>query len=152
VGAELGGAVKNVLAVATGISDGMGLGNNARAALVTRGMAEMMRLGRALEANEQTLIGLAGMGDLVLTCTGDLSRNRRLGLDLGAGKSLAESLLSIGQVVEGVSTSEEIWRMAQSYRVDMPISEQVYGIIHKSWSPEQCVRDLLAREQKPEHL
>jgi glycerol-3-phosphate dehydrogenase (NAD(P)+) len=152
VGAELGGAVKNVLAVATGISDGMGLGNNARAALVTRGMAEMMRLGRALEANEQTLIGLAGMGDLVLTCTGDLSRNRRLGLDLGAGKSLAESLQSIGQVVEGVSASEEIWRMAQSYQVDMPISEQVYGIIHKSWSPEQCVRDLLAREQKPEHL
>jgi glycerol-3-phosphate dehydrogenase (NAD(P)+) len=151
VGAELGGAVKNVLAVATGISDGMGLGNNARAALVTRGMAEMMRLGRALKANEQTLIGLAGLGDLVLTCTGDLSRNRRLGLDLGAGKSLADSVQSIGQVVEGVSTSEEIWRMAQKFEVDMPISEQVYGIIHQSWSPEQCVRDLLAREQKPEH-
>jgi glycerol-3-phosphate dehydrogenase (NAD(P)+) len=152
VGAELGGAVKNVLAVATGISDGMGLGNNARAALVTRGMAEMMRLGRALKANEQTLIGLAGLGDLVLTCTGDLSRNRRLGLDLGAGRSLAESVKGIGQVVEGVSTSEEIWRMAQRHGVDMPISEQVYGIIHQSWSPAQCLRDLLAREQKPETI
>ncbi len=152
VGAELGGAVKNVLAVATGISDGMGLGNNARAALVTRGMAEMLRLGRTLKANEKTLIGLAGMGDLVLTCTGDLSRNRRLGLDLGAGKSLADSLRDIGQVVEGVSTSEEIWRMAQRHGVDMPISEQVYGIIHQGRSPEQCVRDLLAREQKPETL
>ena len=152
VGAELGGAVKNVLAVATGIADGMGLGNNARAALVTRGMAEMMRLGRALNANQQTLIGLAGLGDLVLTCTGDLSRNRRLGLDLGAGKSLQESVQGIGQVVEGVSTSEEIWRMARQHEVDMPISEKVYGIIHQSWSPAQCLRDLLAREQKPEHI
>ncbi|HKX55871.1 MAG TPA: NAD(P)H-dependent glycerol-3-phosphate dehydrogenase [Xanthomonadales bacterium] len=152
VGAELGGAVKNVLAVATGIADGMGLGNNARAALVTRGMAEMMRLGRALKAKQQTLIGLAGLGDLVLTCTGDLSRNRRLGLDLGAGKSLAESVQGIGQVVEGVSTSEEIWRMATRHGVDMPISEQVYGIIHQSWSPAQCLRDLLAREQKPEYI
>jgi glycerol-3-phosphate dehydrogenase (NAD(P)+) len=152
VGAELGGAVKNVLAVATGIADGMGLGNNARAALVTRGMAEMMRLGRALKANQQTLIGLAGLGDLVLTCTGDLSRNRRLGLDLGAGKSLAESVQGIGQVVEGVSTSEEIWRMATRHGVDMPISEQVYGIIHQSWSPAKCLRDLLAREQKPEYI
>lgn len=152
VGAELGGAVKNVLAVATGIADGMGLGSNARAALVTRGMAEMMRLGRALDANQQTLTGLAGLGDLVLTCTGDLSRNRRLGLDLGAGKSLTESVQRIGQVVEGVSTSEEIWRMATRLSVDMPISEQVYGIIHKSWSPANCLRDLLAREQKPENI
>lgn len=152
IGAELGGAVKNVLAVATGISDGMGLGNNARAALVTRGMAEMLRLGRELKANDQTLIGLAGLGDLVLTCTGDLSRNRRLGLDLGAGKKLQDSLRDIGQVVEGVSTSEEIWRMAQRHKVDMPISQQVYGIIHKALSPEQCLRDLLAREQKPETI
>ncbi len=150
VGAELGGAVKNVLAVATGISDGMGLGTNARAALITRGLAEMLRLGRALEANEKTLMGLAGVGDLVLTCTGDLSRNRRLGLDLGAGKSLADSLQAIGQVVEGISTSEEIWRMAQRYAVEMPISEQVYGIVHQGRSPKQSVRDLLAREPKPE--
>lgn len=150
VGAELGGAVKNVLAVATGIGDGMGLGNNARAALITRGLAEMLRLGRALEANEKTLMGLAGVGDLVLTCTGDLSRNRRLGLDLGAGKSVADSLQAIGQVVEGISTSEEIWRMAQRHSVEMPISEQVYGIVHQGRSPKQSVRDLLAREPKPE--
>jgi glycerol-3-phosphate dehydrogenase (NAD(P)+) len=150
VGAELGGAVKNVLAVATGIADGMGLGNNARAALITRGMAEMLRLGHALQASEKTLIGLAGLGDLVLTCTGDLSRNRRLGLDLGAGKSVEDSLKNVGHVVEGVSTSEEIWRMAQRHKVDMPISEQVYGIIHQARSPEHCLRMLLAREQKPE--
>jgi glycerol-3-phosphate dehydrogenase (NAD(P)+) len=150
VGAELGGAVKNVLAVATGISDGMGLGNNARAALLTRGLAEMMRLGRVLGAREQTLTGLAGMGDLVLTSTGDLSRNRRLGLALGAGKSVQEAVAEIGQVVEGVSTSQEVWRLAQRHAVDMPISEQVNGIIHEGWDPSQSVRTLLSREQKPE--
>ncbi len=150
VGAELGGSVKNVLAVATGISDGMGLGDNARAALITRGLAEMMRLGRTLGAHEQTLTGLAGMGDLVLTSTGDLSRNRRLGLALGAGKSVEEAVTEIGQVVEGVSTAEEVWRLAQRHQVDMPISEQIYGIIHKGWNPNRSLRDLLAREQKPE--
>lgn len=150
VGAELGGAVKNVLAVATGISDGMKLGDNARAALVTRGMAEMMRLGRALGAKEQTLIGLAGLGDLVLTCTGDLSRNRRLGLALGAGRSTAEALAAIGQVVEGISTAVEVRRMAREHGVDMPISEQVYAILHAGRDPEACLQELLAREQKPE--
>jgi glycerol-3-phosphate dehydrogenase (NAD(P)+) len=152
VGAELGGSVKNVLAVATGICDGMGLGNNARAALITRGMAEMMRLGRALGAREQTLTGLAGMGDLVLTCTGDLSRNRRLGLALGAGKTVEEGVAEIGQVVEGVKTAKEIWRLAHRLGVDMPISEQVHGIIHEGWDPYRSVRELLAREQKPEAL
>jgi glycerol-3-phosphate dehydrogenase (NAD(P)+) len=152
VGAELGGSVKNVLAVATGICDGMGLGNNARAALITRGMAEMMRLGRALGAREQTLTGLAGMGDLVLTCTGDLSRNRRLGLALGAGKTVEEAVAEIGQVVEGVKTAKEIWRLAHRLGVDMPISEQVHGIIHEGWDPYRSVRELLAREQKPEAL
>lgn len=150
VGAELGGSVKNVLAVATGISDGMGLGNNARAALITRGLAEMMRLGRALGAREQTLTGLAGMGDLVLTSTGDLSRNRRLGLALGAGMSVEEAVAEIGQVVEGVSTAEEVWRLAQRHQVEMPISEQINGIIHKGWNPNQSLLALLAREQKPE--
>jgi glycerol-3-phosphate dehydrogenase (NAD(P)+) len=150
VGAEVGGSVKNVLAVATGICDGMGLGNNARAALITRGLAEMMRLGRALGAKQQTLIGLAGMGDLVLTCTGDLSRNRRLGLALGAGKSVDEAVAEIGQVVEGVKTSAEIWRLAGRLGVDMPISEQVYGIIHKGRDPNESVRELLAREPKSE--
>jgi len=151
IGAELGGAVKNVLAVATGISDGMGFGDNARAALVTRGLAEMMRLGTALGAAPKTLMGLAGMGDLVLTCTGDLSRNRRLGLALGRGDKLDQAVADIGQVVEGVSTAEEVWRLAQRNQVDMPIAEQVYGIIHRGEDPEACVRELLSREQKPEH-
>lgn len=152
VGAELGGAVKNVLAVATGISDGMGFGLNARAALITRGLAEMMRLGKALGAHQQTLMGLAGMGDLVLTSTGDLSRNRRLGLALGKGGTVTEAIAEIGQVVEGVNTSAEVWRLAQRNKIDMPISEHIYGIIHEGLNPKQCVRDILSREQKAEHL
>jgi len=150
IGAELGGAVKNVLAVATGISDGLKFGNNARAALITRGLAEMMRLGRALGAHDHTLTGLAGMGDLVLTSTGELSRNRRLGLALGAGVTVEQAVQDIGQVVEGVSTSAEVWRLAQRYNIEMPISEQVYGIIHLGLSPQECVRELLSREQKSE--
>ena len=150
LGAELGGSVKNVLAVATGICDGMGLGNNARAALVTRGLVEMMRLGRALGASDQTLTGLTGMGDLVLTCTGDLSRNRRLGLALGAGKTVDAAVAEIGQVVEGVQTAKEVWRLARRHGVEMPIAEQVYGIIHQGWDPNQSVKDLLSREQKHE--
>jgi len=150
IGAELGGSLKNVLAVATGISDGMGLGDNARAALITRGLAEMMRLGRVLSAREQTLTGLTGMGDLVLTCTGNLSRNRRLGLALGAGKPLEQALAEIGQVVEGVKTAAEVRRLARRHDVEMPIAEQVYRIIHEGADPSQCLRDLLSREQKPE--
>ncbi len=150
IGAELGGSVKNVLAIATGICDGMALGDNARAALVTRGLVEMMRLGRVLGARDQTLTGLAGMGDLVLTCTGNLSRNRRLGLALGAGKSVDEAVAEIGQVVEGVKTALEVWRLARRHEVEMPISEQVYGVIHLGWDPYQSVRDLLSREQKHE--
>ncbi|MEE4174579.1 MAG: NAD(P)H-dependent glycerol-3-phosphate dehydrogenase [Xanthomonadales bacterium] len=151
IGAELGGAVKNVLAVATGISDGMGLGDNCRAALVTRGLAEMMRLGAAMGAKPETLTGLAGIGDLVLTCTGDLSRNRRLGLALGRGDSVDRAVTEIGQVVEGVGTSAEVQRLARQFDVSMPISRQVYGIIHEGWDPAEGVRRLLAREQKPEH-
>jgi glycerol-3-phosphate dehydrogenase (NAD(P)+) len=128
----------------------MGLGDNARAALVTRGLAEMMRLGRVLGAREQTLTGLTGMGDLVLTCTGNLSRNRRLGLALGAGKTVDEAVAEIGQVVEGVKTAVEVWRLAQRHGVEMPISEQVYGIVHEGLNPSQCLRDLLSREQKQE--
>ena len=150
VGAELGGSLKNVLAIATGICDGMGLGDNARAALITRGLAEMMRLGRALGAREQTLTGLTGMGDLVLTCTGNLSRNRRLGLALGSGKTVDQALAEIGQVVEGVKTAAEVWRLARRHGVEMPIAEQVYGIIHEGRNPYQCVVDLLSREQKQE--
>jgi glycerol-3-phosphate dehydrogenase (NAD(P)+) len=150
VGAELGGSVKNVLAIATGISDGMGLGDNARAALVTRGLVEMMRLGRVLGAQDQTLTGLAGMGDLVLTCTGNLSRNRRLGLALGAGKAIDEALAEIGQVVEGVQTALEVWRLARRHNVEMPISEQVYGILHLGRDPYESLKHLLSREQKRE--
>lgn len=151
VGAELGGAVKNVLAIATGISDGLELGNNARAALVTRGLAEMMRLGSALGARRETLMGLAGMGDLVLTCTGDESRNRRLGLALGRGEAVTSAEAGIGQVVEGVAAALEVRRLAKRHQVKMPISKQVFGILHKGWDPAEGVRRLLAREQKAEH-
>ena len=151
IGAELGGAVKNVMAVATGICDGMQLGDNARAALVTRGLAEMMRLGVALNAKPETLMGLAGAGDLMLTCTGDLSRNRRLGLALGAGKSVEQAVAEIGQVVEGVNSAVEVQRLALEHGISMPISKQVNGIIHHGWDPVEGVARLLAREQKAEY-
>jgi len=151
IGAELGGAVKNVMAVATGMCDGMQLGDNARAALITRGLAEMMRLGAALNAKPETLMGLAGAGDLILTCTGDLSRNRRLGLMLGRGKSLEQALDEIGQVVEGVNSSAEVHRLSIQHNVNMPISEQVNGIIHHGWNPAEGVAALMAREQKAEY-
>jgi glycerol-3-phosphate dehydrogenase (NAD(P)+) len=151
IGAELGGAVKNVMAVATGICDGMKLGDNARAALITRGLAEMMRLGAALKAKPETLMGLAGAGDLILTCTGDLSRNRQLGLKLGEGKKLEQALEEIGQVVEGVNSAAEVQRLALKNKVNMPISEQVNGIIHNGWNPAEGVARLMAREQKAEH-
>jgi glycerol-3-phosphate dehydrogenase (NAD(P)+) len=151
IGAELGGAVKNVMAVATGICDGMRLGDNARAALITRGLAEMMRLGAALNAKPETLMGLAGAGDLILTCTGDLSRNRRLGLKLGQGKTLEQALEEIGQVVEGVNSAAEVQRLAVQHNINMPITEQVNGIIHQDWDPVEGVARLMAREQKAEY-
>lgn len=150
VGAELGGSVKNVLAVACGMADGMELGNNTRAALITRGLAEMMRLGRAMDADPRTLMGLAGIGDLVLTCTGDLSRNRRLGLALGQGRSRDEAIAEIGQVVEGIKTAEEVMRLANRLNVEMPISEQVHGILFRGWNARKGVRVLMERELKPE--
>lgn len=152
IGAEFGGAVKNVLAVATGICDGMKLGDNARAALITRGLAEMMRLGVVLNAKPETLMGLAGAGDLILTCTGDLSRNRQLGLLLGRGIALEQALEEIGQVVEGVNSAAEVQRLASQHEVYMPISEQVNGIIHHGWDPVEGVVRLLASEQKAEHI
>lgn len=151
IGAEFGGAAKNVMAVATGICDGMKLGDNARAALITRGLAEIMRLGVALGAKPETLMGLSGAGDLILTCTGDLSRNRQLGLKLGQGKTLEQALAEIGQVVEGVNSAAEVQRLASQHQVNMPISEQVNGILHKGWNPVEGVANLLAREQKAEH-
>ena len=150
IGAELGGAVKNVLAVACGIADGLGLGHNTRAALITRGLAEMMRLGKALGADPLTLTGLAGIGDLVLTCTGDLSRNRQLGMALARGMTLDQAVAEIGQVVEGIQTAAEAMRLAERYQVAMPITEQVHGILFRGWSAEKGVRVLMERELKPE--
>jgi glycerol-3-phosphate dehydrogenase (NAD(P)+) len=150
IGAELGGAVKNVLAVACGIADGLELGANTRAALITRGLAETMRLGKAMQADPRTLTGLAGIGDLVLTCTGDLSRNRRLGLALGRGQDLEEAVAEIGQVVEGIKTAEETMRLADRMGVEMPIAEQVHGILFKGWNPRKGVQVLMERELKRE--
>jgi glycerol-3-phosphate dehydrogenase (NAD(P)+) len=151
VGAELGGAMKNVLAVATGVSDGMELGFNARAGLITRGLNEMLRLAAAIGARPETLMGLAGLGDLVLTCTGDLSRNRRLGLALGRGQPMEEAIRQIGQVVESVQTADEVMRLAGRHGIDLPISAGVQAVLHGDITPVDGLRQLLAREQKPEY-
>ncbi len=150
IGAELGGAVKNVLALATGIADGMELGDNTRAALITRGMAEMMRLGEALGCRPETLMGLSGLGDLVLTSTGDLSRNRRMGLALGRGESIAQAKSTIGQVVEGIGTTDEVMRLARKHGVDMPITEQVWKVVHGKMSTTEALSALMDREVRPE--
>ena len=152
IGVELGGAVKNVLAIGAGIADGLGFGANTRAALITRGLTEMMRLGVALGGQRDTFMGLAGLGDLVLTCTDDQSRNRRLGLGLAAGKSLAQTLAEIGQVVEGVQSACEIVREAQRLAVDLPIVYQVYRVLHEDLAPAAAVNALLQREQKSEEF
>ena len=151
LGAELGGAMKNVLAVATGIADGMNLGLNARAGLITRGLNEMLRLNAALGGRAETLMGLAGLGDLVLTCTGDLSRNRRLGLALGRGQSIAEAVAEIGQVVESVDTVDEVMRLARRHDIELPISELVQRVLHAEITPREGLKIILAREQKPEY-
>jgi glycerol-3-phosphate dehydrogenase (NAD(P)+) len=150
-GAELGGAMKNVLAVATGLADGMGLGLNARAGLITRGLHEMLRLNACLGGKVETMMGLAGLGDLVLTCTGDLSRNRRLGLALGQGKALAQAVAEIGQVVESLQTADEVMRLAQRHQVELPISERVRDILREHITPAEGLRSLMAREQKAEY-
>ncbi|MBL8257867.1 MAG: NAD(P)-dependent glycerol-3-phosphate dehydrogenase [Pseudoxanthomonas mexicana] len=151
VGAELGGAMKNVLAVATGVSDGMQLGLNARAGLITRGLNEMLRLSAAIGAKPETLMGLAGLGDLVLTCTGDLSRNRRLGLALGRGQSLQDAVREIGQVVESVQTADEVMRQAERHGIELPISSAVRAVLHGDLTPAAGLQHLLSREQKPEY-
>lgn len=150
IGVELGGAVKNVLAIAAGISDGLGFGANARVALVTRGLAEMMRLGTRLGAKAETLMGLAGMGDLVLTCTDNQSRNRRLGLALGQGKERDAAIAEIGQAVEGAKTALAIGKLAASTGVEMPICQQVYRILYENLPPRRAVQELLARDLKAE--
>jgi len=151
VGAELGGAMKNVLAVATGVADGMELGLNARAGLITRGLNEMLRLAAAIGGKPETLMGLAGLGDLVLTCTGDLSRNRRLGLALGRGQTLQDAVRAIGQVVESVQTADEVMRQADRHGIDLPISNAVRAVLHGELTPAVGLQQLLAREQKPEY-
>ncbi len=149
-GVELGGAVKNVIAVAAGVSDGLGYGHNARAALITRGLVEMSRFGEAMGARRETFMGLSGMGDLVLTCTGDLSRNRQVGLELGRGRKLAEILEGKRTVAEGVKTAEALNALARRLGVDMPITEAVYKILYEDMDPRAAVRGLMSRELKGE--
>ncbi len=150
VGVELGGSLKNIIAIAAGISDGLGLGHNARAALITRGIGEISRMGVRMGANPLTFSGLSGMGDLVLTCTGDLSRNRTLGLMLGRGMSLEEILASTRTVAEGVETTRSAYELAKRLDVDMPILEQVYHVLFEGRDPREGLRMLMERDLKDE--
>lgn len=150
VGVEVGGAVKNVLAIATGISDGLKFGANARIALINRGLAEMTRLGVALGARAETFMGLSGMGDLVLTCTDDQSRNRRVGLLIAAGRSWDEAAREISSVCEGIVAALAVWEVAQKLSVDMPICHQVHRILYEGVAPQEAVMALMSRSLKPE--
>ena len=149
-GVEIGGAVKNVLAIAAGASDGLGFGNNARAALITRGLAETGRLSAALGGRRETLMGLAGLGDLVLTCTGDLSRNRRVGLALAEGRSLAQILALLGHVAEGVSTAAGVRALSRHHGVEMPICDAVHAVLYEGLAVRSAVERLLKREPRSE--
>jgi len=150
VGVQLGGVVKNVIAIAAGISDGLGLGLNARAALITRGLAEMTRLAARMGADPLTLAGLPGLGDLILTCTGDLSRNRAVGLQIAAGKRLTEITAATRAVAEGVRNTRSVRLLAERLKVDMPIVEQMYEVMYAGKAPAAAVRDLMQRSLKPE--
>ncbi len=150
VGCELGGAVKNVIALAVGIADGMGFGDNAKASIITRGLAETARLGAALGADAHTFAGLAGLGDLVATCSSPLSRNRTFGENLGRGMTLDEVVAATRQTAEGVKSCESILTLARRHGVDVPITETVVGIVHDGKSPVESVRELMARSAKPE--
>lgn len=150
IGVEYGGALKNVLAIACGASDGAGLGTNARAGLITRGLNEITRLATKRGAHPLTMMGLAGMGDLVLTCTGELSRNRRVGLGLGKGQKLADILAELGQVAEGVVTARSAWMLAQKVGVDMPVTEQIYRVLYEDKPLPDALRDLFGRGRKAE--
>jgi glycerol-3-phosphate dehydrogenase (NAD(P)+) len=150
VGVEVGGAVKNVLAIATGIADGLGLGMNARAALITRGLAEITRLGMALGGRSETFMGLTGLGDLILTCTGDLSRNRQVGLGLAAGKSLETVVVELGHVAEGVHCVQSVRQLAHRQGIAMPIVDAVARVLFDNEKPQEAIRQLLAREAREE--
>lgn len=152
IGCELGGALKNVIAIACGVADGLKLGLNARSALITRGLAEITRLGVALGAEPLTFLGLAGVGDLVLTCTGDLSRNRRVGLGIGEGKSPEEVIKGMKMIAEGVETAVAVKELSRRTGVEMPISEEVYLLLHEDKNPRQVVEDLMGRTLKQEAI
>ncbi len=149
-GVQWGGAIKNVMAIAAGISDGLGFGANARAALITRGLAELTRLGMAMGGQKETFMGLAGAGDLILTCTDNTSRNRRVGLALGQGKKLPDILSALGQEAEGVATTRELYQLARKSNVEMPITVQVYRVLYENLSPQSAVEALLKREPRQE--
>ncbi|HMW62164.1 MAG TPA: NAD(P)H-dependent glycerol-3-phosphate dehydrogenase, partial [Leptospiraceae bacterium] len=149
-GVEVGGAIKNVIAIAAGVSDGLGLGHNTRAALITRGLAEITKLGVRKGADPLTFLGLAGLGDLVLTCTGDLSRNRTVGFKLGQGMKLQQILTEMNQVAEGVVTTESAHLLAQKLGIEMAITDQVYQLLYQDKDPKQVVRDLMTRDLKRE--
>lgn len=151
IGVEIGGIVKNVLAIAAGISDGMGLGANARSAMITRGIAEMVRLGTAIGGRMETFSGLTGLGDLILTCTDNQSRNKRFGLALGQGKSPEEAEREIGQVVEGKKNANSLMQLAKKYQVEMPISEAVWKVLHNELTSKAAMESLLSREPKQEN-
>lgn len=152
IGVELGGAMKNVIAIAAGVADGLGFGHNTRAALITRGLAEMTRLGIRLGGAAETFAGLAGMGDLVLTCTGDLSRNRSVGIELGKGRKIDEILNGMQMVAEGVKTTLSAYQLATKLAVDVPIIEQMYFILYQNKDPRQAVTDLMLRDLKSEGI
>ena len=151
LGVQIGGTVKNVLAISAGISDGLGYGANARAALITRGMAEILRLADSLGAQTETMFGLSGIGDLILTCTDDQSRNRQLGLAIGRGLTVEQAVAEVGKTVEGMYAAKEVLKRAQQVGVEMPIVEQVYKILFEGGDPRESVQELLCREQKAEN-
>ncbi|MFW7526495.1 NAD(P)H-dependent glycerol-3-phosphate dehydrogenase [Vibrio ostreicida] len=150
IGMQLGGAVKNVIAIGAGMSDGIGFGANARTALITRGLAEMTRLGVALGAQPETFMGMAGLGDLVLTCTDNQSRNRRFGLALGQGQGVEKAQQEIGQVVEGYRNTKEVWLLSKRMGVEMPIVDQIYQVLYQGKDAQNAAKDLLARDKKSE--
>jgi glycerol-3-phosphate dehydrogenase (NAD(P)+) len=150
IGVEVGGAIKNVLAIGAGLSDGLGFGANSRVALITRGLVEMTRLGVALGAKKETFMGLAGMGDLVLTCTDNLSRNRRMGLALASGMTVQQAQVEIQQVVEGVMAAEAVNEVAETLGIEMPICHEIYRILHQGASPREAVGALMRRELRSE--
>jgi glycerol-3-phosphate dehydrogenase (NAD(P)+) len=150
-GVELGGALKNIMAIGVGIAEGLGFGYNTRAGLITRCLYEMTELGIALGAKARTFSGLSGIGDLILTCTGDLSRNRQMGLRLGRGEKLPDILKSLGHVVEGVPTAEAVYHLSLKLKIDMPNTTHVYKILHENFSPKEAVNSLLSRELKSEY-